>query len=75
VGRLSQLDSGRVLKAFVRLGWAVDRVNGSHQILKAAGRATLTVPVHKGRPLKEGLMRALLKAAGVDEDAFFAAYR
>lgn len=74
MGRLSQLDAKRVVKAFVRLGWTVNRVSGSHHILKASGRATLTVPVHKGRALKEGLMRALLKAAEVDEDGFLDIY-
>ncbi len=70
MGRLSQLDPNRVVKAFVRLGWAVVRVNGSHHILAASGRATLMIPVHKGRTLKEGLVRSLLKAAEVDEHDF-----
>jgi predicted RNA binding protein YcfA (HicA-like mRNA interferase family) len=74
MGRLSQLDANRVVKAFVRLGWTVVRVSGSHHVLKASGRATLTVPVHKGRTLKEGLVRGLLKAAEVDEDTFLDAY-
>jgi predicted RNA binding protein YcfA (HicA-like mRNA interferase family) len=74
VGRLSQLDPNRVVKAFVRLGWTVARVSGSHHILKAGGRATLTIPVHKGRTLKEGLVRGLLKAAEVDEERFLEVY-
>lgn len=74
MGRLSQLDPNRVVKAFVRLGWSIARVNGSHHILKASGRAPLTIPVHKGRTLKEGLVRGLLKAAEIDEDRFLDAY-
>ena len=34
----------------------------------------LTVPMHKGKTLREGTARAILKAAGVDEDAFFREY-
>jgi predicted RNA binding protein YcfA (HicA-like mRNA interferase family) len=74
VGRLSQLDAGRVVKAFVRLGWSVVRISGSHHVLKRAGHATLTIPVHKGRALKEGLMRGVLKASGVNEETFLDAY-
>jgi predicted RNA binding protein YcfA (HicA-like mRNA interferase family) len=44
------------------------RSTGSHQILRKEGHpANLSVPVHKGRPIKQGLMRKLLKVAGIDD--------
>ncbi|WP_461109207.1 type II toxin-antitoxin system HicA family toxin [Spirosoma koreense] len=44
------------------------RINGSHHIFVMQGRSErLSVPVHGNQPLKIGLLRALLKTAGIDE--------
>jgi hypothetical protein len=32
------------------------------------------IPVHRGKVLKEGLARGILKDAGISEDEFFAVY-
>lgn len=74
MGRLSQLDGTRVVRAFVRLGWRVDRIHGSHHVLVRDGEVTLSVPVHQGRPVKQGTMRGLLRLARIGEDEFLAAY-
>ena len=74
MGSLNDLDGRRVLRAFVRLGWIEDRVVGSHHVLKRSGRATLTIPVHRGKSIKQGTMRALLKHAEVTEEEFLRAY-
>ena len=48
----------RMIKALVRLGWSVDRASGtSHHVLTKAGYRPITVPVKKGRTLKEGTAR------------------
>lgn len=75
MGALNDLDGRRVLRAFARLGWSEVRVVGSHHILKKEGHpAVLTVPVHRGRTIKQGLMRGLLKAASLSEEEFLAQY-
>jgi len=52
-----------------------DRASGtSHHLLTKAGRQPITVPVKKGRTLKEGTARAILRQAGVSEDDFFDVY-
>lgn len=55
-------------KEFVRralaAGWIVERISGSHYVLKRDGK-TLVVPVHGNRDLPEGLYRKLLKEAGL----------
>jgi predicted RNA binding protein YcfA (HicA-like mRNA interferase family) len=71
---MASLVAARVVRALVRLGWTVDRQAGSHVVLIKAGRNPVTVPVHKGKPLKEGTARSILKQAGVSEDEFFDAY-
>lgn len=56
------------IKALVRIGWFVDRASGTshHQ--------PITVPVKKGRMLKKGTARAILRQAGISEDEFFQVY-
>lgn len=50
-------------------GWALHRISGSHHIYKHVERGrVVSVPVHAGRTLKQGLQRALLRAAGIEPD-------
>jgi len=50
-------------------GWVLHRVSGSHRIYKHVERGrVISVPVHGGRTLKQGLQRALLKAAGIEPE-------
>jgi predicted RNA binding protein YcfA (HicA-like mRNA interferase family) len=75
VTSLNELDAARVIRALRRFGWEVTRSSGSHQILRKTGHAAnLSVPMHKGRPVKQGLMRKLLKVAGIPEADFLAEY-
>ena len=61
--------SGRQLcKVLERHGWFLQRIYGSHQIYSQPGNAAiLTVPVHGNRDLKRGMLRQLLKDAGLTE--------
>lgn len=52
-----------LLKLLQKEGWAVDRIRGSHYILKK-GDKTLTVPIHN-KDVKPGLLNAILKGAGL----------
>jgi len=65
----------RMIKALVRLCWSVVRASGtSHHVLTRPGHRPITLPVKKGRTLKEGTARAILRQAGVSEDEFFDVY-
>jgi predicted RNA binding protein YcfA (HicA-like mRNA interferase family) len=60
-------------KEFCRLlekqGWQLLRVQGSHHIYGKIGSIVrISVPVHGSQTLKLGLMRHLLKLAGINED-------
>ena len=61
--------SGKELaKILERHGWVLLRVNGSHHIYGKPGNITrLSVPIHANRQLKTGLLKHLLKAAGLTE--------
>ena len=59
------------VKAFIRAGFQLDHVRGSHHILKKSGhRYHLSVPVHKGQTLGRGLLRKLIRDAGMTEEEF-----
>jgi len=61
--------SGKELcKLLEQHGWQLLRVHGSHHVYGKAGSIVrLSVPVHGNRPLKTGLLRHLLKTAGIQE--------
>lgn len=61
--------SGKELaKILERHGWALMRVQGSHHIYgKAGSDVRLSVPIHGNQALKTGLLRHLMKAAGITE--------
>lgn len=59
------------VKAFERLGFVLDRQEGSHKILKKPGHQFhLSVPCHRGKKLGRGLLKSLIRAAGVTVEAF-----
>lgn len=74
MGRMAQVMGERMVRALRRLGWELARQSGSHAVLTCPGSSPLTVPIHRGKNLKEGTARAILKQAGISEDEFFDAY-
>lgn len=61
--------SGKELgKILERHGWLLLRIHGSHYIYgKAGNNVRLSVPVHSNQSVKTGLLRHLLKQAGLTE--------
>jgi predicted RNA binding protein YcfA (HicA-like mRNA interferase family) len=62
--------SGKLFaKAVQRKGWSLARVHGSHHIFVMQGRRErIVIPIHGNRPLKIGLLRALMKIAELEEE-------
>ncbi len=47
-------------------GWILRRINGSHYIYGKEGEdARISVPIHRNQDLKVGLLRKILKIAGM----------
>jgi len=61
--------SGKELTKIVeRHGWHFQRIKGSHHIYAKEGSIVrLSIPVHGNKPLKFGLLKHLLKMAGLTE--------
>jgi predicted RNA binding protein YcfA (HicA-like mRNA interferase family) len=56
-------------KILERHGWSLLRVQGSHHIYGRTGsEVRLSVPVHGNQALKTGLLRHLMKVAGLSEN-------
>jgi predicted RNA binding protein YcfA (HicA-like mRNA interferase family) len=65
---MKQISGKDLAKAVERHGWALMRVTGSHHIYGRVGSVVrLSIPVHANKPLKVGLLRHLLKQAGLSE--------
>ena len=56
-------------KILVRKGWLLARVKGSHHIyVKPGSLVRLSVPIHRNKTLKIGLLRNLMKQADLSEE-------
>ncbi|MFY9269055.1 MAG: type II toxin-antitoxin system HicA family toxin [Candidatus Manganitrophaceae bacterium] len=55
-------------KLLEKKGWELRRTKGSHHIYAKVGNpARISLPIHGNNPLKIGLLRHLMKVAGIDE--------
>lgn len=73
---LHNLKPDRVIKAFERAGWTVKGQTGSHvKLTKEGSHYILSIPVHKGKPIKQGLLRDQIKKAGLTEEEFLKLYK
>lgn len=68
---LPVLSGEQVVRIFENFGWRVARQRGSHIILTKEGdMATLSVPNH--REIAKGILRSLIRSAGLTVNEFFA---
>ena len=65
---MKQVSGKALCRLLEQQGWELKRINGSHHIFVMQSRPErLSVPVHGNQPLKIGLLKALLKTAGINE--------
>jgi len=73
---LHNLKPDRVIKAFERAGWKVRKQTGSHvKLSKERSPYILSIPVHKGKPIKQGLLRDQIARAGMTVEEFLELYK
>ena len=66
MSRLPTLSGDDFVKAMVRIGYRLDRIRGSHMVIKHPARRSLSVPRH--RELGRGVLRRLMRDAGVSRE-------
>lgn len=56
-------------KLLEKKGWIVARIKGSHHIYTKEGTVfRISVPIHKNKELKIGLLKSLMKIAAINEN-------
>ena len=71
MSKLPAITGKQAIKAFEGAEFHLDRIKGSHHILKKPGHLyNLSIPVHKGKTLSTGLLRSLIRDAGLTEEEF-----
>jgi predicted RNA binding protein YcfA (HicA-like mRNA interferase family) len=65
VKAISGIDFAKLLE---KKGWELRRTKGSHHIYAKTGNPSrISVPIRGNSPLKIGLLKHFMKAAGIDE--------
>ena len=68
---MNSMSGKELAKLLERNGWTLLRIQGSHHIYGKSGNPSrISVPIHKNKDIKVGLLRNLLKTAGLLESAF-----
>ena len=61
------------VRALKRLGFRLDRIEGSHHMLVKAGHPhTVVVPVHGSQALPRGTLASIIRIARVSKKEFYA---
>lgn len=63
---MKNISGKKLCKILEEHGWALTRISGSHHIFtKPDSDARIVVPVHGNKEIKTGLLKAILKTAGL----------
>ena len=69
--KLPSVNARQLIRALKRAGFEEQRQRGSHRHLKRnSDGKRVTVPVHKGRSIPTGTVRAILRDANISVEAF-----
>jgi predicted RNA binding protein YcfA (HicA-like mRNA interferase family) len=68
--KISPISAEKLIKVLEKEGFKVIRQKGSHIIMINANRNRIVIPMHSGKDIKPGLVRAILKEAGVSREKF-----
>ena len=63
---MKNITGKQLCKILIKNGWILLRISGSHHVFcKDGEEARIVVPVHANKPIKIGLLNAILKTAGL----------
>ena len=69
--RLPRVDFRQLVRALKRTGFEEQRQRGSHlHLRRASDGRRVTVPIHQGRTVPVGTLRAILRDADISVDEF-----
>ncbi|MGB9914696.1 MAG: type II toxin-antitoxin system HicA family toxin [Candidatus Bathyarchaeales archaeon] len=69
--RIKPLPAQKIIKVLEKIGFKVIRQKGSHVIMMNEKGVRVVIPVHPGKDVKPGLIRAIIKEASLKREEFF----
>jgi len=69
--KISPLNPQKLIKILQTAGFKIIRQKGSHIIMIDDRKTRIVIPVHPGKDVKPGLIRAIIKEAGLSRENFF----
>jgi len=68
--KIQPLSSHKLIKILQKAGFKIIRQKGSHVIMMNDKNIRIVIPVHPGKDVKPGLIRAIIKEAGLSRQDF-----
>jgi len=68
--KISPISPNKLVKILEKEGFKVIRQKGSHVIMINSRKTRIVIPVHPGKDIKPGLIRAILREAGISREKF-----
>ncbi|MGH8469422.1 MAG: type II toxin-antitoxin system HicA family toxin [Gammaproteobacteria bacterium] len=68
--RLPALKADEVVRKFQSAGFETDHITGSHYIMRHPDGRRTVVPYHAGRDIRRGVLRAIIRQAGLTVGEF-----
>ena len=69
--KIRPLPAQKIIKVLEKTGFKIIRQKGSHVIMMNEKGVRVVIPVHPGKDVKPGLIRAIIKEAGLKREEFF----
>ncbi|MGH8656095.1 MAG: type II toxin-antitoxin system HicA family toxin [Gammaproteobacteria bacterium] len=70
MSRLPALKPDEVVRKLQSVGFEIDHITGSHYIMQHPDGPRTVVPYHAGRDIKRGVLRAIIRQAGLTMGEF-----
>lgn len=59
-----RLSGKEIVKALAKDGWEIERISGSHHVMRHRDGYDVSVPVHGNRPLPAGTLSSICREVG-----------
>jgi predicted RNA binding protein YcfA (HicA-like mRNA interferase family) len=68
--KIPPISPNKLVKILEKEGFKIIRQKGSHVIMINSRKTRIVIPVHPGKDIKPGLIRAILREAGISREKF-----
>ncbi|UUX92193.1 type II toxin-antitoxin system HicA family toxin [Methanoplanus endosymbiosus] len=69
--KLPRASGDKHIQTLKKAGWKINHIEGSHYILIKEGNSShLSVPVHTGKTMGPGLLKRIIKMAGMTNEEY-----